>query len=243
LVLPIFVVIPISFSSAEYLTFPPPGLSLRWYEAYLGDSTWTQATLRSVQVGAATMVLALILGSLAAYALARTKFRAKSLVYAFLISPMIVPEVITAIAVYFLVAKLGLVGNPLGLVLGHTVFALPPAIILITSVLQTFDWSLERAALSLGAGRLMAFRRVIIPILLPGMLSAALLAFLRSFDELIMAMFIASYGATTLPKKMWEGLREEINPTIASVSTLLIVFSVLAMLALQILQRRRRTSR
>lgn len=238
LILPLFIVVPISFSSAMFLTFPPPGFSLQWYETYLSDRAWISATFRSFQVATLTMLIATVLATPASMALVRRDFRLKTVLYTFILTPLIVPEIITGLAVYFLVAQIGLVDTSAGLVLGHTVFALPPAIVVISAALQTFDWDLERAALSLGANRIRTLFRVTLPLILPGVLSAGLFAFLRSFDELVMALLIGGIRATTLPRKMWEGIKEQINPTIASVSTLLIVFTIVALVSLELLRRR-----
>lgn len=241
LIIPVFVVIPISFSSALYLTFPPPGFSLQWYEDYFAGTGWINPTIMSFIVATITMLIATILASLAAYAIVRKNFALKPSVYALLLSPLIIPEIITAISIYFIISRIGLIGTPLGLVIGHVVFALPPALVVLTAVLQNFDWDLERAALSLGANRIKVWSAVIFPIILPGLISAALFAFLRSFDELLMALFMSGVQAKTLPKRMWEGIREEINPTIAAVSTLLIVLYVSIMVIRELLERRSRS--
>jgi putative spermidine/putrescine transport system permease protein len=239
LILPILIVVPISFSSAMFLTFPPPGFSLQWYEKYFTNRTWISATLLSFRVAIITMILAITLATPAAIAFARRDFRLKTILYTFILTPLIVPEVIIGLAVYFLMAEIKLVDTSTGLILGHTVFALPPAIIVIGAALQSFDWSLERAAMSLGADRIRTLFKVTIPIIFPAILTAGLFAFLRSFDELVMALMIGGIRATTIPRKMWEGIREEINPTIASVSTLLILLTIIMMILLGIVGSRR----
>ncbi len=238
LVLPIFVVIPLSFSSAPYLTFPPPGLSLRWYQNYLFREQWRDATVFSFQVGLLVTLLATVLGTLAAFALVRGRFPGKRLVSAFLISPMIVPVIIMAMAVYFLYARLQLIGTTVGMVMAHTVLAMPLVIVTVSATLKGFDRTLEHAARTLGAGPLQTFFQVTLPIIHPGVISGALFAFITSFDEVVIAIFISGTSAITLPKQMWDGIRTELDPTIAAVSALLITMSILLLLALALLARR-----
>lgn len=238
LVFPIFVVVPISFSSATYLKFPPGNLSLRWYEAYLGSASWRNATLRSFEIAFVVMVLATILGTMAAFALVRTRFRGSRILLALILSPLIVPTIITAIAAYFLFARMRLIGNPLGLMLAHTVLATPLVVVVVSASLGGFDRRLESAALSLGANPWYALRRVTLPILAPGILTAALLAFLASFDEVVIAIFLAGTGATTLPKKLWEGVWLEITPIIAAASSFIICLTLILFVAMALLRRR-----
>jgi putative spermidine/putrescine transport system permease protein len=238
LVLPIFVIIPISFSPASYLQFPPRGFSLRWYAAYFGSSNWISATLVSFQVALVTMIIATLLGTLASLALVRGEFKGKKLIYGIILSPMIIPVIVIAVATYYLFARFHLVGTKPGLILAHTVLAVPFVVVNVTATLQGFDITLERAALSLGANRRTTFMKVTFPLIKPGMISGALFAFITSFDEVVIAIFISGIRAATLPKQMWDGLREVINPTISAVASLLIVFSILLLLSAEILRRR-----
>jgi putative spermidine/putrescine transport system permease protein len=238
LVFPIFVVVPISFSAANYLKFPPESWSLRWYDAYFGSESWMDATLLSFEIGLVVMVAATILGSTAAFALSRAQFRGKSLVYALMLSPLIIPTIITAIASYFLFARMRLIGNPLGLMLAHTAIAIPLVVVVVSASLSGFDRRLETAALSLGAAPWYALRRVTLPIIAPGILTGALLAFLASFDEVVIAVFLAGTGATTLPKKMWEGVWLEITPAIAAASSFVIALTLILFAAMELLRRR-----
>ena len=240
LVAPIAIVVPMSFSSARFLKFPPPGFSLQWYANYFNSPDWIGATLTSIQVACLVTLLATTLGTLLALALTRGRFRGRGLVYAFSVSPMIIPLIISAIAIYFLYAKLHLVGTITGLVLAHTILAIPFVLILVSSTLKGFDPTLERAALSLGANPVKTFFLVTLPVIRPGVISAALFAFITSFDELVIAIFISGVHAVTLPKRMWDGIRMEIDPTIAAVSSLLIGVSVLLMLLVELLRRRQR---
>lgn len=238
LIFPIFVVIPISFSSANYLQFPPKSLSLRWYEAYFGGRGWVEATMLSFKVAAVVTIFATTLGTAAAFSLVRSNLPGKKLIYGALLSPIIVPSIITAIAIYFLFAPLHLVGNWWGLVLSHTVIAIPLVIVVVTASLSGFNVVLERAAMGLGAPPWLALWRVTLPIIAPGIATAALLAFLASFDEVVIAIFLSGMDAVTLPKKIWEGVWLEITPVIAAASTLVIGFTVLLFLAIEFLRRR-----
>lgn len=238
LLLPIFIIIPISFSSAKYLQFPPQGFSLQWYHEYFSDRVWISATLLSLRVAAITMVLATILGTMASLALVRGRFRGKGLIHAFLLSPMIIPVIIIAISVYLFFSKLRLIGTGLGLVLAHTILALPFVVVNVSATLKGFDETLERAAMSLGANRFQALMKITFPLIRPGIISGALFAFVTSFDEVVIAIFISGAYAVTLPKQMWDGIRISINPTIAAVSSLLICFSVALMLMIEVLRSR-----
>lgn len=237
LILPMFVIVPISFSSAKFLTFPPPGWSLQWYAKYFTSSTWLAATWLSVKVAGLTMVLATGLGTLAALSLARGRFRGKATIYGLTLSPMIMPVIITAIAIYFLFSRYRLTGTLVGLTLAHTVLAIPIVVVIVSATLQGVDRNLEFAAMNLGANRFNTFWKVTLPIIRPGVISAAIFAFIVSFDEVVIAMFLSSPTTSTLPKQMWDGIRQEIDPTIAAVSTLLIFGSVLLLLLVELLRR------
>ncbi|MGH7320260.1 MAG: ABC transporter permease, partial [Candidatus Rokuibacteriota bacterium] len=222
LIAPVVIILLVSFSGADYLTFPPPSLSLRWYQRFFGVPTWRRAIGVSVQVASLTMVFATVLGLAAALALVRGRFRWKGAIYAFLLSPAIVPTIITAIGLYFFFVRLRATGSILAMAAGHTVLALPVVVIIIAATLQGFDVRLEQAALSLGAGRLTALRRITLPLIAPGILSAALFAFLTSFDELLIPLFLSGVEAQTLTVRVWNSLLLEVDPTIAAVSSFLI---------------------
>jgi putative spermidine/putrescine transport system permease protein len=241
LLAPVLIILIVSFSAADYLSFPPPGLSLRWYRRFLGVPTWRQAIGVSVQVASLTMVFATALGLAAAVALVRGRFRGKGAVYAFLLSPAIVPTVITAIGLYFFFVRLKATGSILAMALGHTVLALPIVVIIIAATLQGFDVRLEQAALSLGASRLTALRRVTLPLIAPGVLSAALFAFLTSFDELLIPLFLSGVEVQTLTVRIWNSLTLEVDPTIAAVSTFLIGVTTTVLGASALLRRRGET--
>ena len=242
LVAPIVVVFPLSLSSGELLVLPTPGYSLRWYEDFFTSSRWLSATWNSFVVGIATMILATLLGTLAAFGIFLGRFPGKALLLAILSLPMVTPVIVTAIAMYFSLSIVGLGSTLTGLILAHTVLSVPFVLLTVLASLQTFDQNLLRAAASLGANPATAFRRVVLPLIAPGVATGALFAFATSFDELIVALFIASPGQFTLPRQMYAGLREFLSPTIAAAAVLLILFSVL-LLALNEFIRKRAQAR
>lgn len=238
LILPILVIVPLSFSSGSFLNFPLPGLSLRWYQELLGSERWLSSLRNSLAVACAATLLATVLGTLAALGLQRARFPGRSLLLALVISPMVVPLVIVAVGVYFFYAPLGLTGSLVGLTLAHTALAVPFVVITVSATLQGFDTNLSRAAASLGADPATAFFRITLPIILPGVVSGALFAFVTSFDEVVVALFLTGPQERTLPRQMFDGIRENISPVIAAAATLLIVLSVLLMAAMEALRRR-----
>jgi putative spermidine/putrescine transport system permease protein len=220
--LPLVVVFPISLSSAPYMQFPPPGWSWQWYERYLDDPQWIDATIRSLQVGAATAILALLLGVPLSFSLVRGRYPGRTLLDRLTMAPVIVPTIILSISVYGLFSKLKLIGEWYGLVIAHTVLALPFVVLVMVAGLRDFDRALEQAAEGLGASRWRTLWRVTLPLVRPSLVSAALLAFLSSFDELVVAMFLTGPNMT-LPKKMFDNIMMEIDPTIAAVSVMQII--------------------
>jgi len=238
LMAPILAIVPLSFSSSTYLTYPLPGLSLRWYEDFLGSERWMLALKNSLIIGVSATVLSMILGTLAALGLAQWKSRLKPLVLAVVLSPMVVPVVIAAVGLYFFFAPLGLTGNYAGLILAHTALATPFVVITVSATLQSFDMNLARAAASLGAPPFMVFRTVILPLILPGLASGALFAFATSFDEVVMVLFMAGPEQRTLPREMFSGIRENISPTITAVAVILTLLSVFLLATLEWLRRR-----
>ncbi len=238
LVFPILVVIPLSFSSARYLTFPPPGLSVQWYHKFFTRSDWRDAAFLSIWIGLSVMVAATVLGTAASLGLVRGRFRGRQSINTFLVSPMVVPSIIVAIGIYFFYARIGLIGHPIALIMAHTALAVPFVVVNVSATLYGFDERLEFAAMNLGANRWRTFWQVTLPIIRPGVLAGALFAFITSFDELIVALFVSGTGAVTLPRKMWDSIRFEIDPTIAAVSTILIVFTGTLFLSAELLRRR-----
>jgi putative spermidine/putrescine transport system permease protein len=222
LMLPLLVVFPISLSSAAYMQFPPPGLSWQWYARYFDDPQWIDATVRSLYIGGATAILALALGVPLAFSLVRAKFIGRVLVDRLALAPLIVPTIILSVSLYGLFAKLKLIGEWYGLVIAHTVLALPFVVLVMSAGLRDFDRGLEQAAEGLGASRVRTLLRVTLPLLRPSLVSAGLLAFISSFDELVVALFLAGPNMT-LPKKMFDNILMEIDPTIAAVSVMQIL--------------------
>jgi len=238
LILPVFIIIPLSFSSQRYLEFPPKGFSLQWYVSFFSNYNWTTATWTSFKIAFSVTVLATVLGTLASFFFVRATFKGKNLIYTFMLSPMIIPVIVVAIAFYFFFAKLKLIGSVTGMILAHTVLAVPYVIVIVTATLQGFDINLERAAMNLGANRLRTFRKVTFPLVRTGILSGALFAFLTSFDEVIIAIFISGTTAYTLPKRMWETITMETDPTITAIATMLIVLTVGLLGAIEMFRRR-----
>lgn len=217
LMLPLLVVFPISVSSASYMQFPPPGFSWQWYQRYFGDEIWIEATIRSFQVAALCTLLAMLLGVPLAFLLVRSKRRGIWMLDRLAAAPIIVPTIILSIAIYSIFARLQLIGVWYGVAIAHTVLALPFVVILVGAGLRGFDQAQEQAAMGLGASWPVAIWRITLPQLRPSLISAAFLAFISSFDELVVAMFLSG-AAMTLPKKMFDNIMMEIDPTIAAVS-------------------------
>jgi len=242
LMTPIVIVLILAVGDQTYMRFPPESLSLRWFATFFGDPRWQRALASSVLIAAVACVIATVLGFFAAYAFVRSDMRAKKLLLSFMLMPIIIPHVITAIAMYFVAGPLKLVGNVFWIGLCHATIALPIVLLILLSSLQGVDVNLERAALSLGSSRIGVFTRVVLPLAFPGILSAALFAFLASFDELIISLFLAGVRSETLPVRIWNSLHLQVEPVIAAVSAFLIAVTGLV-LVLDALVRHARTIR
>ncbi|MEA4837251.1 MAG: ABC transporter permease [Rhodospirillaceae bacterium] len=238
LIAPILAIIPLSLSSGSFLTYPLPGFSLHWYEEILDSGKWVPALRNSLIVGSVSTLLATVLGTLAAIGLNRANFLLKPAVMGLLLSPMIVPVVITAVGVYFFYAPLGLTGSYAGLILAHTALGAPFVVITVSATLASFDMAMPRAAAISGAPPLVAFFRVTLPLIAPGVASGGLFAFATSFDEVVVALMIAGPSQRTLPREMFSGIRESISPTITAVATVLVATSVVLLVCLELLRRR-----
>lgn len=238
LVLPILVIVPLSFNSTSFLSYPLTGLSTRWYTEVFESAAWAAAIRNSLIIGSASACLATVLGTLAAMGLVRGEFRGKGAVTALMISPMVVPVILSALGLYFFFAEVGLNATYTGLILAHTVLGAPFVVITVTATLQGFDHNLMRAAASLGASPATAFFRVVLPLILPGVVSGALFAFATSFDEVVVVLFTAGPEQRTLPRQMFEGIRENITPAITAVATMLIGFALALLSVLELLRRR-----
>jgi ABC-type spermidine/putrescine transport system permease subunit II len=237
LCLPIAVVVPMSFSSASSLEFPPPGLSLRWYHSFFGDPRWLGAAGTSALVACASSIGALILGSVASYGLVRGSFRGRALLEGNFIAPLILPPVITAVALYIFFARIGLLGTMAGLIVAHTVLTVPYVVLVMAVAIRQFDVRIEQVAYSLGASWFRMFRSVLLPNLLPSVLAAWIFAFIISFDEVIVTLFLAG-AYDTIPKRMFNELILQVNPTITAIATLLIALSVVTIGIVAWLMRR-----
>ena len=238
LVAPILIVVPMSFSTAISFAFPPPGYWLGYYAKYFTSEEWLEPTLNSVIIALGATALTMLLVVPAAFGYVRYRFRGKSLVNLLIMAPLIVPHVVSALAYYGFLGRAKLAGTLVGVIVAHGMLAVPVAFLVISATLKGFDQNLERAAMSSGAGPLRTFVYVTLPVLRPGMLVGALFAFLSSFNEAVVAIFIGGRGAVTLPKKMYESIRLESDPIIAVVSTLLVSAVVLGVLISMFLRRR-----
>ena len=239
LCLPVLVVVPMSFSNATSLRFPPEGFSMRWYAQVFGDPRWIRAMQTSLLLALMSSTLALGLGGLAAYGLVRGRFFGRMAIQSNFIAPMIIPSVITAVALYFALSRVGLLGSFAGLLLGHTLLGVPYVVLIMSVAIRGFDSRIEQAAFTLGASWFTMFRRVLIPNLLPSTAAAWIFAFVTSFDEVVITVFIAG-TYETVPKRMFNDLVMEVNPAITAIATLLIAGSVLLMAITAGLVRRSR---
>jgi putative spermidine/putrescine transport system permease protein len=239
LMAPSLIIIPMSFSDSAFLQFPPPAWSLRWYDAYLNSVEWREATMVSVKAALLTTLLATPLGTGAAYALHAGQFRLASVIQAILAVPLIVPVILIGIGAFFLYAWLGINNTITGLVLAHTVLAIPLVSITVLSGLKSYDMNQELVARSLGASRLRAFLSVTVPQIRFSIVSGALFAFITSFDEAVVSFFISGGETSTLTRRMFSALRDQIDPTIAAISTCLIILSVVLITLAQLLGRKR----
>ncbi|MBE1276751.1 ABC transporter permease [Enterovibrio baiacu] len=242
---PLLVIIPLSFNAEPYFTFTPEmlsfrpeGFSLRWYDDFFSSESWQTAIKNSLIVAIASTILATVLGTVAALGLSSRYMPYKDAIMAILISPMIVPLIISAAAMFFFFSRFQLTHTYIGVVLAHTALGIPFVVITVTATLSGFDHSLTRAAASLGANPVYTFFRVVLPLVTPGVISGALFAFITSFDEVVVVLFIAGPEQTTLPIQMWSGIREEISPTILAAATLLVVLSIALLTTLEFLRRR-----
>ena len=238
LILPVLVIVPPSFNSGTFLVYPLQGFSLRWYEDFFMSADWMRSLKNSLIIAPAATLLAMGFGTLAAIGLTRGEFRGKALVMSLLISPMIVPVVIIGVASYLFFAPLGMGNSYLSLILVHAVLGVPFVIITVTATLVGFDRSLTRAAASLGADPVRTFFRVQMPLILPGVVAGGLFAFITSFDEVVVVLFLGAPGDKTLPWQMFTGLREQISPTILAAATVLVAISIVLLITLEVLRRR-----
>ncbi len=245
LIAPIIVVIPLSFNAVPFftfteamLTFDPAGYSLKWYQDFFTDLNWQGAVKNSFIIAVFSTLIATALGTVAALGLSRPEMPARTMIMGILISPMIVPLIIAAAGMFFFYSDIGLASTHIGVILAHAAMGTPFVVITVTATLVGFDHSLTRAAAMLGANPTRTFFKVIVPLILPGVISGALFAFVTSFDEVVVVRFVGSYQQRTIPWAMFSGLREQISPTILAVATLLVILSVLMLTTVELLRRR-----
>ncbi len=239
LVAPTLIVLPMSFSGSNSLQFPPQEFSWRWYETFFGKSEWQDASLVSLQVALGTMLLATPAGVAAAYGLHLGRFRFAPLLYGSMLASLMVPVILIAIGLFFLYARLDMVNTVGGLILADTLLAIPFVLVTVSAGLKTYDMSQELVARSLGAGRLKAFLTVTLPQIRPSVIAGAFFAFIVAFDEVVIALFLSNGEGATLTKRMFSTLRDEVDPTIAAISSLLIVVTTVPPLLLHLRQHRR----
>jgi len=245
LITPIIIIIPLSFNVEPYFTFTagmlsfdPDAYSMRWYEDFINNTQWTHSVKNSFIIAIASTILATVLGTLAALGLSKPHMPYRSLMMGLLISPMIVPLIISAAGMYFFYSNIGLDQTYLGIILAHTALGTPFVVITVTATLVGFDHSLTRASANLGANPTTTFFKVIMPLILPGVISGALFAFITSFDEVVVVLFLAGFEQRTIPRQMWSGIREQISPTILAVATILVMISIALLATLELLRRR-----
>jgi len=250
LIAPILVVIPLSFNAEPYFIFTPKmlsldpaGFSLRWYRDFFSSSEWNLAVGNSFIIAICATLVATVLGTAAALGLSRSVMPFRTLIMSLLISPMIVPIIISGAGMYFFYSAVDLAHTMPGIILAHATLGAPFVVITVTATLIGFDHTLTRASANLGARPLTTLMRVIVPLILPGVISGALFAFVASFDEVVVVLFLAGYDQRTIPLQMWSGIREALSPTILAVASLLILASILMMLTLEFLRRRNQRMR
>ncbi|PZV39541.1 ABC transporter permease [Mesorhizobium kowhaii] len=241
LLLPVVFIVLLSFGSSRWLAFPPPGWTLKWYQELFADPAWLDAALTSARIATMTAILAVAIGLLASFALVRGQFAGREILRGLLLTPMVLPVVVFAIAIYAFFLRLGLGGTTIGFVIAHTVLALPFAIIPVATALEGFDKSIEDAAIVCGASPLEARLRITLPSIRIGIFSAAIFSFLASWDEVVVAIFMASPSLQTLPVKIWGSLRSDLSPVIAAASSLLVGLTLALMVVTALLQRKLRT--
>ncbi|WP_421989776.1 ABC transporter permease [Roseococcus sp.] len=238
LLLPVLAVIPLSFNDGSFLTYPMVGFSLRWYEDFMNSPRWLPALRNSLAIGSVATVIATVLGTAAALGLDRMGGLSRQIMSALFLMPVVVPVVVIGSSLYALFASIGLTGTYLGLVVAHALLGVPFVVITVSATLTGFDRGLLRAALSLGATPWQAFRRVTLPLILPGVVSGAIFAFATSFDEIVVTLFLAGPQQRTLPLQMFDGVREQISPTITAAATLLFLVSITVVGMVELLRRR-----
>lgn len=238
LVAPVLAVVPLSFNESTYFSYPMTGFTFRWYGTIFASPEWRAAILNSFIIGLGATAIATVLGTLAALGISRPAFPFRGVVVPLLISPMIIPVIVVAVSLYLVFAPLGLINTHLGVILAHAALGTPFVVVTVTAKLMAFDRNLARAAAGLGAPPWVVFRRVMLPQILPGVAAGSVFAFAASFDEVVVILFIGGTEQRTIPRQMWAGIRDQINPTILAMAGLLTVFAVALFLLIDRLQSR-----
>ncbi|MER9770154.1 ABC transporter permease subunit [Mesorhizobium sp. M0189] len=242
LLFPGVVVIVMSFSDGAFLEFPPSGFSLQWYRAFFGDPSWNGALLTSMEIGVAVALISTVAGTLAAYGLSRTSSRIRSVLTLVMLTPITFPVIVVGIATYLGLVNMGLIGTKAGMVLAHSIGGIGYVVVIVSATLANFDRRLERAALSMRANPMQTLARVTLPLIMPGIIGGAVFAFIHSFDEVVISSLVSGLSIRTLPLKMWENMRHQIDPTIAAVSSLLVLLPVLWLIAIYVVWWRSKPS-
>jgi putative spermidine/putrescine transport system permease protein len=243
LLVPIIAFIPMAFTASTFLAFPPSGFSLRWFEQFAESPLWLGAMIRSFGIGFATAAITVLIGAMAALGVARTRSQLGAAAFLLCLSPMMVPSIVIAISLFYLFARISLVATDLGIIIGHTVIAMPVVFMVLLATFKGHDWSLDAAASTLGAGRLQSFRLVTLPLVRNGLAVAFVTGFLQSFEELTVALFVGGGLKTTLPKQMWDGILLQVNPIIAAASVIVLVVVIVMFAVMEIVQGRRDLAR
>lgn len=236
---PLLLVLPMAISSDPWFTYPLPGVSMRWFQVLIDNPVWADAIINSTLIGLGTTVLATVLGTCAAIGLINPNFPYRNAVFVLALTPLIIPVVVSGLGIYIFFSKVGLLHSFPGIIIAHTVLATPFVVVTVTATLSRFDFSLIRAATSLGANRFTAFRTVMLPLIAPGVAAGAVFAFITSFDEVVTVLFIGGPEQRTLPRQLFSGMREQLEPTIIAASVIVIILTVSLMLVVGRLQHQR----
>lgn len=237
ILLPILIILPMSVSESNYLAFPPEGFTLRWFEQYFGDRRWMEATWFSIRIATLTAIATAVIGTMATYALVRGAGRMGTLFQALLIGPIVVPHIALAVALYLFFQNTGLSGTTLGYVMAHSLIAMPFTVFTVAAALSSIDPALEDAAMSCGASRFTAFRLITLPMILPNVVSGGLFAFIISFDEPVIAFFLAGIRDKTLPRMMFDDIEQNLTPVIPAIAVLLTLLSIAVLIGAGMLKR------
>jgi len=232
-----------AFTASTFLSFPPSSLSTRWFEQFVDSPLWLGAMIRSFGIGFVTAAITVFIASIAALGVVRTRSRFGAAAFLLFLSPMMVPSIVIAISLFYLFARISLVATDIGIIIGHTVIAMPVVFMIMLATFKGHDWSLDAAASTLGAGRLQIFRLVTLPLVRNGLAVGFVTGFLQSFEELTVALFVGGGLKTTLPKQMWDGILLQVNPVIAAASVVVLVVVILMFAIIEIAQGRRELAR